>query len=98
MRFPNQTAAQDKQQTEYEKNCPTNTDEFRAEQKRLAKLPDSEVCLFENMDAEPSASDNNQIVEYKLCDCGCKIPARSVMSTSTGTSCCECYDRMSGAY
>jgi len=34
-------------------------------------------------------------VEMVKCDCGHTVPKCSVMSTSTGTSCPECYDRMS---
>lgn len=34
-------------------------------------------------------------VEMVKCDCGHTIPKCSVMSTSTGTSCQDCYDRMS---
>jgi hypothetical protein len=30
------------------------------------------------------------------CDCGHTVPRSWVMSSSTGTSCPECYDRMSG--
>lgn len=34
-------------------------------------------------------------VEMKKCDCGCTIPKSSVMSASLGSSCPDCYDRMS---
>lgn len=34
-------------------------------------------------------------VEMKKCDCGCTIPKMSVMSASMGSSCPDCYDRMS---
>jgi len=35
------------------------------------------------------------LVEMRRCACGHTVPARSVMSTSRGSSCPECYDRMS---
>jgi len=31
----------------------------------------------------------------KICGCGCKIPVALAMSASFGTSCPDCYDRMS---
>jgi len=34
-------------------------------------------------------------IEMVKCDCGHTIPRCSVMSTSSGLSCPECYDRMS---
>jgi len=34
-------------------------------------------------------------VEMIKCDCGHTVPKCSVMSVSTGTSCPDCYDRMS---
>jgi len=36
-----------------------------------------------------------QTVEMKKCDCGHTIPKNLVMSANVGTSCCDCYDRMS---
>ncbi len=36
-----------------------------------------------------------QTAEMKKCDCGCTIPRSSVMNASVGTSCPDCYDRMS---
>ncbi len=35
-------------------------------------------------------------VDMKLCDCGHRVPSDQVMSASLGTSCPDCYDRMSG--
>ena len=35
-------------------------------------------------------------VRLVRCDCGHTIPSAWVMSTSSGTSCDRCYDRMSG--
>jgi hypothetical protein len=35
------------------------------------------------------------VIEYVKCSCGHSIPRGSVMSSSTGTSCPDCYDRMS---
>lgn len=29
------------------------------------------------------------------CDCGCSVPSTSVMHASLGTSCPDCYDKMS---
>jgi hypothetical protein len=34
-------------------------------------------------------------VEMVKCDCGHSVPRCTVMGTSTGTSCPDCYDRMS---
>jgi len=34
-------------------------------------------------------------VELVLCSCGHRVPKGSVMSASMGTSCPDCYDRMS---
>lgn len=34
-------------------------------------------------------------VEMVTCSCGCTIPRGMVMSASIGTSCPDCYDRMS---
>jgi hypothetical protein len=34
-------------------------------------------------------------IEMKKCACGHTVPASVVMSTSTGSSCPDCYDRMS---
>jgi len=34
-------------------------------------------------------------IETVLCDCGHRVRRESVMNTSTGTSCPDCYDRMS---
>jgi len=34
-------------------------------------------------------------VELVKCSCGCSVPRGSVMSASMGTSCPDCYDRMS---
>lgn len=34
-------------------------------------------------------------VEMKKCSCGHTVPAISVMSASMGSSCVDCYDRMS---
>lgn len=34
-------------------------------------------------------------VEMRKCSCGHTVPARSVMSASRGSSCPDCYDRMS---
>jgi hypothetical protein len=34
-------------------------------------------------------------VELVKCDCGHTVPRIQVMNTSTGTSCPDCYDRMS---
>ena len=34
-------------------------------------------------------------VEMEKCDCGHTVPKCTAMSTSTGTSCPDCYDRMS---
>lgn len=34
-------------------------------------------------------------VEMVKCDCGHTVPRCTVMSTSTGSSCPDCYDRMS---
>jgi hypothetical protein len=34
-------------------------------------------------------------VEMYRCDCGHTVPASHVMSSSRGTSCSDCYDRMS---
>lgn len=36
--------------------------------------------------------------EMVLCDCGHSVPRDQVMSTSFGTSCPDCYDRMSDYY
>lgn len=36
-----------------------------------------------------------QKIEMKKCRCGHTVPASVVMSTSTGSSCPDCYDRMS---
>lgn len=35
------------------------------------------------------------VVEMVTCDCGCEIDKRLVMRASLGTSCPDCYDRMS---
>lgn len=37
----------------------------------------------------------SQPVKMKLCDCGHTIQSSQVMTTSTGTSCPECYDKIS---
>ena len=34
--------------------------------------------------------------QIMICDCGCVASCVSVMSTSCGSSCPDCYDRMSG--
>jgi hypothetical protein len=34
-------------------------------------------------------------VTLHRCDCGHSVPRSTVMNTSTGTACPECYDRMS---
>lgn len=36
-----------------------------------------------------------QKIELIKCDCGHSVPAGSVMNASVGTSCPDCYDRMS---
>lgn len=33
--------------------------------------------------------------KYKTCDCGHTVPTSQVMTASMGTSCPDCYDRMS---
>lgn len=38
---------------------------------------------------------NVDIPELMKCDCGHSVPKISVMYTSTGSSCPDCYDRMS---
>ena len=35
------------------------------------------------------------VVDMKKCSCGHTVPAALVMSTSSGTSCPDCYDKMS---
>lgn len=46
---------------------------------------------------EQIRSANRMPVEIKLvkCDCGCSVPKISVMNASMGTSCPDCYDKMS---
>ena len=45
-------------------------------------------------------SENRKIprlpVPTRKCDCGHTVPVGSVMSASMGSSCVDCYDRMSG--
>lgn len=38
---------------------------------------------------------HGETVEFVTCDCGHTIPRPLVMTTSSGTSCPDCYDRMS---
>jgi len=34
-------------------------------------------------------------IDLVKCSCGCMVPKNLVMNTSTGSSCTDCYDRMS---
>lgn len=45
--------------------------------------------------AEIEARRAQQDAEMVLCDCGHRVPANQVMNASLGTSCPDCYDRMS---
>ena len=49
--------------------------------------------LYDAVRAKKAAADAK--IKYIKCDCGCTIPESLVMNSSRGTSCCDCYDRMS---
>jgi len=46
--------------------------------------------------ATVNAQRTQRDAEMVRCDCGCTVQANQVMSASLGTSCPDCYDRMSG--
>ncbi len=57
---------------------------------RLKNLVDKEVKEVKAVKEEVV-----EVVEKVLCSCGHEVPAIMVMGSSSGTSCPECYDRMS---
>ena len=69
---------------------PGVTDYTPERQERLEQLR-RRLKVVEATKAKPKP----RPVKMVECDCGCTVPASVVMSTSTGTSCPECYDRMS---
>jgi hypothetical protein len=46
-------------------------------------------------DADALVARPAPVIEYKRCDCGHTIPVAEVMTSSSGASCPDCYDRMS---
>ena len=46
-------------------------------------------------DSTRNAPRSRPVVEMVRCDCGHEVPRGQVMSASRGTSCPDCYDRMS---
>jgi hypothetical protein len=50
---------------------------------------------YANIRFEPIAKPIEKSIELKKCSCGHTVPKQSAMSTSTGSSCPDCYDRMS---
>ena len=45
--------------------------------------------------SEKRAAEANAKIQYVKCSCGHIVPKSSVMSASMGSSCPDCYDRMS---
>jgi len=58
------------------------------------KLRNDSEDWYSNCRYEPLPRKSVEM-EMVKCDCGCLVPDGSVMHASMGTSCPDCYDRMS---
>jgi hypothetical protein len=62
------------------------------------ELAEADVARVEALLAEAKAKREAKLAQVEMvkCSCGHTVPRSQVMSASLGTSCPDCYDRMSG--
>jgi len=63
-----------------------------------AEFTEADVARVEALLAEAKAKREAKLAQVEMvkCSCGHTVPRSQVMSASLGTSCPDCYDRMSG--
>ena len=72
-----------------------NTVKYK-EFKKIQEIEKEErIKLAEKMEIEWAKQRAFENKNHTKCDCGCLVDPKLVMKASTGTSCSECYDRMS---
>jgi len=90
-------------------NCDNRTEEFLGRCEQMSNMNREQVLSalessktlrnhpedwYSNCRYEPKPV-ARPTIEMVKCSCGCTIPKDLVMSTSFGSSCTDCYDRMS---